>query len=348
MSFWQPLTFPANEEELLERLSRPGPQTVELFSRLEGGLLVLGAGGKMGPALCLMAQRSLQKAARRDFPVVAVSRFSNPGVQQLLQRHGVQTLQADLAQRRSWAQLPRLPYVIWMLGHKFSASDPPGTYWVRNVCLVRELEQLAPCRVVAFSSGNVYPFLAPEEPAATEQTPVAPRGEYAITVWGREQVLRHLAATAGMGVCLLRLNYAVELRYGVLVDLAQMIRQGQPVPLSVPELNLVWQGYANRVALACLEQVQPGRAWVLNLTGPERLQVRQLALELGRRLGCPVNFSSQQGARSLVADASQCHRLFGPPELGAWELVDWTARWFQIGGPVWNKPTKFWVTTGEF
>ncbi len=344
----QALTYPENEAELLERLSRPGPELVELFARLEQGVLVLGAGGKMGPSLCLLARRAAQEAGRPTLPVVAVSRFSDAQVAEELDRAGVQVVRADLSQDDAWGRLPRLENVIWMVGHKFSRSDPPGTYWVRNVCLVEKLRHLRPRRVVALSSGNVYPFVRLGEPAATEQTEPQPRGEYAVTVWGREQVLRHLAATCGCGVQLVRLNYAVELRYGVLVDLARMILQGQAVPLSVPEVNLVWQGYANAVLLRLLEHAREGQAEVLNLTGPRRLRVRWLANELAQRLGKPARFQQPEGQESLVANASRCHRLFGLPEPPVEVLLDWTARWVGSGQPVWDKPTKFWVSSGRF
>ncbi len=343
-----PLTYPENEPELLERLSRPGTELVEFFSRMEQGVLVLGAGGKMGPSLCLLARRAAQEAGRPELPVVAVSRFSDPQVAEELQRAGVQVVRADLSRDEAWQRLPRLENVVWMVGHKFSRSDPPGTYWVRNVCLAEKLRQLRPRRLVALSSGNVYPFVRLGQPAADEQTQLQPRGEYAVTVWGREQVLRHLAATCGCGVQLVRLNYAVELRYGVLVDLARMILQAQAVPLAVPELNLVWQGYANSVLLRLLEHAREGRAEVLNLTGPERLAVRTLAEDLAQRLRRPVEFQQPEGRESLVADASRCHRMFGRPEPGIEVLLDWTARWVGSGRPVWDKPTKFWVASGQF
>ncbi len=342
------LTFPENEAELLERLSRPEPPVVELMGRLEQGLLVLGAGGKMGPSLCLMARRAALETGRGDLPVVAVSRFSDPQAADVLRQAGVQVIRADLSREADWDKLPRLPQVIWMVGHKFSAGDPPGSYWVRNVCLTHGLQRLRPRRVVALSSGNVYPFVGREEPPATEQTIPQPRGEYAITVWGREQVLRHLAATCGCGVQLVRLNYAVELRYGVLVDLGRMILEDRPVPLSVPELNLVWQGYANAVLLRLLERADPETCEVLNVTGPQRLQVRRLAEELAGRLERPVRFEEPEGDDSLLADASRCHRLFGLPEPDLPVLLDWTARWLAEGNPTWNKPTKFWVRSGSF
>jgi len=309
---------------------------------------VLGAGGKMGPSMVRLARRSADEAGRKDLRVIAVSRFSSPGLQDSLERDGVETLACDLLDETARRALPQAANVLFMFGHKFSASEGPQRHWAMNVYLPGLLgEQYRQSRIVCFSSGNIYPFTSPGEPPPKEDAPCEPLGEYATTVLGRERVMQYVSLRYGTPVCLLRLNYAVEARYGVLVDLAEKILARQPIDLSVGEVNYIWQGYANSVALQSFP-LAASPADILNLTGVERHRVRDLAQRLGQRLDVEPIFAGEEGPSSLVSDASRCSALFGPPEIGADNLLELVAAWLASGGPTLGKPTKFQVRDGKY
>jgi hypothetical protein len=360
------------EKQLDERLSRPTPATIDAMRRLEGDLLVLGAGGKMGPSLVRLARRSADEAGRRDLGVIAVSRFSSAGLADELRRDGIETIACDLLDENERRVLPASPNVLFMLGHKFSGDSgdsgdsgrlaprdessrgarcaPSGAerYWAMNVYLPGLLaEQYRRSRIVAFSSGNIYPFTKVDQPPPSEGSPLGPIGEYATTVLGRERVLQYVSLARGTPVCLLRLNYALEARYGILVDLAEAILARRPISLAVPEVNFIWQGHANAVALQSFP-LATSPASALNLTGAERHRVRDLAERLGRRLGIEPIFGEGEGEVALVSDASRCRELFGPPDMDADELIELAAGWLQSGGRTLGKPTKFQVTDGKF
>jgi nucleoside-diphosphate-sugar epimerase len=315
---------------------------------LSGDLLVLGMGGKMGPSLVRLARRSLDEVGRRDVRVIGVSRFSAGGLREELERDGIETIACDLLDPAAREKLPPTPNVLFMLGHKFSAGEGPERYWAVNVLLPALLaEQFKQSKIVCFSTGNVYPFRTAAEAMPTEETPTAPIGEYAVTALGRERMIQWVSKQHGTPACLLRLNYAVEPRYGVLVDIAQKILAREPVDLTTPLVNIVWQGYANAVALAAFSQCASPAA-ILNLTGLETLCVRELATEIGKRLGIQPTFREPEGTKSLLSDASRCHQLFGSPGICLDELLDMTCQWLRRGGRTLGKPTKFQVQDGKF
>jgi nucleoside-diphosphate-sugar epimerase len=339
---------PITDDQLEELLSRPTPGSVAAMRELPGDLLILGAGGKMGPSMARLARRSADDAGRRDLRVIAVSRFSSPQVREELRHDGVEVIPGDLLDDAARRALPQVPNVLFMFGHKFGGNDGPDRYWAMNVYLPGLLaEQFRDSRIVCFSSGNIYPFTPLGQPAPTEQAELFPIGEYANTVLGRERMLQYASLRHGTRVCLLRLNYAVEPRYGVLVDLAQKIMARQPIDLSVPEVNIIWQGYANAVALQSFA-LAASPADILNLAGRERLRVRELAERLGQRLGVEPIFAGGEGNSALVSDATRCHTLFGPPDLDEGALIDLTATWLACGGRTLGKPTKFQVRDGKF
>ena len=316
--------------------------------QMQGDLLLLGAGGKMGPSLARLARRAADAVGRTEQRIIAVSRFSDPEVAAQLRAEGIEVLTGDLLDENFRRQLPQAENVLFLVGHKFSKSDLPGQYWAMNVYLPGLLaEQFARSRIVCFSSGNVYPFTPVGAPAPCEADPTGPVGEYAASVLGREGVLRFASSRHGTPVCLLRLNYAVEARYGVLVDLAKLILASETVPLAVPEFNLVWQGYANAVALAAFAKAA-SPATLLNVTGLERLRVRDVALELGRRLGIEPQFADNEGDHALVSDARRCRAWFGEPELGPAQLYDLVADWVGHGRETLGKPTMFQVADGKY
>jgi nucleoside-diphosphate-sugar epimerase len=335
-----------DEDALDELLSRPSAADVAFARTLEDDLVVLGAGGKMGPSLARRARRALEAAgvARR---VLAVARFSEPGLRAALERDGVETIACDLLDPADVARLPRCANVLFVAGRKFGSSGRPDLTWVQNVVVPAIVApHFATSRVVVFSSGNVYPLVGPGEAGATEQDPVAPVGEYAQTCVGRERVFEHAALEHGTRCLLFRLFYAVDLRYGTLVDLARRVHAGEPVELRAGHVNALWQGdacsYAFRGLSLCESPPRP-----LVVTGPERVSVREAAEAFGRRFGRPPRFAGDPGP-ALLGDPSLCVSQLGPPEVPLARLLDWVAAWVAQGGRSLGKPTHFEATDGRF
>lgn len=338
---------PADEPGLEARLSRPTAEVFEVLRHLPGDLLVLGAGGKMGPSLARMAQRALDGLGA-GHRVIAVSRFSSPGVRASLDAQGVSTVAADLLDPAALAALPDAPNVVFMAGQKFgSEADAAGTWALNAELPALAVSRFPEARTVVFSTGNVYPFSAANGPGPTEEDPVGPVGAYAESCVARERIFQHASRTRGTPVVILRLNYAIDLRYGVLVDIARRVRAGTPVPLAMGYVNVIWQGDANARALRSLA-LATAPATVLNLTGPERLSVREAAEWFGRRLGRAPVFEGEEAPDALLSDASRAARLFGPPEVGLELLLDWVATWLEQGGRMLDKPTKFETRDGRF
>jgi nucleoside-diphosphate-sugar epimerase len=332
----------ASEDELEETLSRPTAADVEAARALDGDVLLLGAAGKMGPSLAHRIARALRSAGSR-WRVIAVSRFSEQAARVQLEQWGVETIACDLLADGALDGLPDAPNVIYMAARKFGATGQPALTWATNAMLpALAAKRFAASRIVAFSTGNVYPFVPVESGGATEQTPVDPVGEYGWSALARERMFEFGASTRGTRVALLRLNYAVEPRYGVLVDLAERVRRGQPVDLAMGFVNVIWQGYANSVAFRALAHCA-NPPLVLNLTGAETLSVRELATAFGT----PV-FQGKEAPTALLSNASLCHRLFGPPQPGVDTLIRWTSDWLNHGGRLLRKPTKFEVRSGRF
>ncbi|MGP3960352.1 NAD-dependent epimerase/dehydratase family protein [Nonomuraea sp. 3N208] len=330
--------------ELEERLARPSAGLVDDLGKLDGDIMILGAGGKLGPSLVRLALN----AVRGDRRIIAVSRFSEPGLAQALQDEGATVVAADVADDRALRELPDAPNVVFLVGAKFGTQGREHATWFTNAYLPgRVADRFAGSRIAALSTGNVYPLVPVAGGGSTEDSPVGPVGDYAMSCLGRERVLTHFAETNGTPMSLIRLNYAVELRYGVLVDLAQKVLAGAPIDLATGQVNVVWQGYANEVALRSLllADVPP---YVLNVTGPELISVRQAARALGAALGKEPVFTGEEAATALLSNASRCHRLFGYPELTPAELIEHTARWVTGGGPLLGKPTKFERRDGRF
>ncbi|MEU8356751.1 NAD-dependent epimerase/dehydratase family protein [Nonomuraea sp. NPDC048882] len=330
--------------ELEERLARPSAGLIDDLGRLDGDIMILGAGGKLGPSLVRLALNAVQGDRR----IIAVSRFSEPGLAQTLQDEGATVVAADVADDRALRELPDAPNVVFLVGAKFGTQGREHATWFTNAYLPgRVADRFAGSRIAALSTGNVYPLVPAGGGGSTEDSPTGPVGDYAMSCLGRERVLTHFAETNGTPMSLIRLNYAVELRYGVLVDLAQKVLAGEPIDLATGQVNVVWQGYANEVALRSLllADVPP---YVLNVTGPELVSVRRAALDLGAALGKEPVFTGEEAPTALLSNASRCHRLFGYPELPPAELIEHTARWVAGGGPLLGKPTKFERRDGRF
>ncbi|WP_299542340.1 NAD(P)-dependent oxidoreductase [uncultured Streptomyces sp.] len=339
-----------DEAALEERLSAPSPALVADLAGLEGDLLVLGAGGKMGPSLCRLARRALDAAGRTDVTVYAVSRWSDPAAAEALEAAGVRALAFDLMDPR--ADLGRLPdagAVVFMVGAKFGSSGAPSHAWAVNAALPdRVVRRWPAARISAFSTGNVYPLVDVASGGCTEDDPVAPVGEYAMSCLGRERIFGHAALTRSTPVAVIRLNYAVDLRYGVLADVAARVRAGEPVDVTTGHANVVWQGYANEVALRALLHATGEEPFTLNLTGPETVSVRRLAHWFGAEFDREPVFTGAEAPTALLSDASRCHALFGYPGVPLRTLVRMQADWLRRGLPLSGKPTKFQVRDGRF
>jgi hypothetical protein len=277
-----------------------------------------------------------------------VSRFSEPGLADGLQGEGATVVRADVADERALRELPEAPNVVFLVGAKFGTQGREHATWFTNAYLPgRVADRFSGSRIAALSTGNVYPLVPVTSGGSTENDPAGPVGDYAMSCLGRERVLTHFSETFGTRLSLIRLNYAVELRYGVLVDLAQKILAGRPIDLTTGQVNVVWQGYANEVALRSL-LLADTPPYVLNVTGPELLSVRQAALALGAELGAEPVFSGEEAPTALLSNAAKCHRLFGYPDITPQELIEHTAGWVAGGGPLLGKPTKFERRDGRF
>ena len=334
-------------DQLEEILSRPSQKDCEALRNLDGDLLILGVGGKMGPSLAVRARRAINEAGLRK-RVIAVSRFGDTALRAGLERAGVETIAADLMDREALKALPDAPNVVFMAGRKFGTQGAAHWTWAMNVLLPAMVaERFKDSRIVAFSSGNVYALRKVADGGATEEVETDPAGEYAQTVRGRERIFQYYADQRGTASVLLRLNYAVEMRYGVLADIGRKVYDRQPVDVTMGSVNVIWQGDANSVALRAwpLCSVPPA---VLNLTGPETLAVRWIAQRFGELFGVAPHIEGMEADSALLNDACKCHRLLGPPEVGVAEVMEWTAAWIRAGGPSLNKPTHFESRDGKF
>ena len=335
---------PRSEEELEEALSRPTPSLVAALARVPGDLVILGAGGKMGPSLVRMARRA--DPARR---VVAVSRWSSPAGESALQDAGVETVRADLRDPAALAELPDAPNVVFMAGQKFGTSGSPATTWAMNAGVPAfTAERYAGARMVVFSSGNVYPLSAPALGGSTETDQPAPVGEYAFSCLARERLFTAGAARHGTRVSIVRLNYAHDLRYGVLTDLAARIAARQPIDLAMGYVNVIWQGDANALALASLARATAPDPWVVNVAGPQVLRVADLAAELGRRMALEPVLTGAAAPDALLSRSSRMSELLGDPLMPLETLLDWVADWVGSGRPLLGKPTGFEKRDGRF
>ncbi|MGH8637499.1 MAG: NAD-dependent epimerase/dehydratase family protein [Burkholderiales bacterium] len=335
------------ESELEDILADPSDADIECVAALDGDILVLGASGKMGPSLARRIQRALRRAgsARR---VLAASRFSSADVRAGLEANGIQTLACDLLDPAGIAALPRTPNVLFLAGRKFGTLDRTDLTWITNTVVpARVAEHYHDSRMVVFSTGNVYPLVPSEGPGSKEDDVPAPVGEYAQSCLGRERVMEFVAHEQGLRALIYRLNYAVDLRYGTLVDIARKVFEGEPIDLTMGFFNAIWQGDANSYALRSLE-LCASPPEVLNVTGPERISVREMAQWFGVEFGKTPTFTNQEGPVALLSDSSRCRARLGEPNVPLQVLTQWVAHWIRRGGSLLNKPTHFEVTDGRF
>lgn len=333
---------------LEELLARPAPAVIELMARLEGDLVVLGAGGKMGASLLRQAQRAT-RAAGRERRIHAVSRFSDADLRAQLEADGITTHACDLLDPAAVAELPTAANVLYLAGRKFGTHGAEVATWAANVVAPQRVcDRYGDSRIVALSTGCVYPLVPLDGPGCDEDTPVAPVGEYAWSCLGRERVFQHAADTRGTPVCLLRLNYAVEPRYGVLHDIARQVWEHGRVDATVARANAIWQGDANAHALLALERAAAPAA-VRVVTGPGSFAVADMARRIARRMGRSVSVEHEdEDAVGYLADAGRALSEFGSPRVPLELVADWTADWVAAGRSSFGKPTHFQVRDGRF
>jgi len=316
--------------ELEDALSRPSARDVKFLRELDGDIAVLGAGGKMGPSLVRLCERTVE-ASGRPRKVIAVTRRI-----------------CDLTARAQGARLPDCANVLYLAGRKFGSSGNPELTWAMNTIVPAIVaERYAGSRIVAFSTGNVYAFRPVAEGGSRETDVPAPVGEYAQSCLGRERIFEYFANNRGLRCLLFRLNYAVDLRYGVPVDIARKVWRGEPVSLGVPAFNAIWQRDANSYALRSLGHCASPAAAV-NVTGAETYTVREVAEFFARRLGRECRFEGTEGASALLSDGSRAREWMGPGEVSGAEVLEMVAQWVERGGTSLEKPTHFEVSDGKF
>ncbi|MBB5037849.1 NAD-dependent epimerase/dehydratase family protein [Prosthecobacter dejongeii] len=333
---------------LEDQLSLPTAGVLDMLQSLQGDFMVLGAGGKMGPSLARMIRRGLDSLGQSERRVFAVSRFSSPAAAAELQQHGVQTIACDLLDRAAVQALPDVPNIIFMAGQKFGTQDAPELTWVMNTLVPAIVAERYPhSRIVVFSTACVYPLSSTAGTGSREEDLLDPPGDYANSCVGRERIFMHFSKKNGTAALLFRLSYAIDLRYGVLHDVAQKVAQGLPVDVTMGYANVIWQGDANARAIQCLNHTtQPPCA--LNVTGLERVSIRHLAEEFGRLFGRAPVIVGEEGATAWLFDASRSYEWFGPPTVTLEEMIAATAQWVSQGGQSLGKPTHFETRDGKF
>jgi len=334
--------------ELDNALSRPTAGTLDTLRAIPGDVIVLGAGGKLGPTLAMMLRRAADAIGEKSRRIIAVSRFSSQESAESLQRAGVETIACDLLNRDSIQQLPDAPNVLYLVGQKFGTSDAPEQTWVTNTVIPSIVaDRFSKSRIVVLSTGCVYPLVARDGPGATEDDPLGSVGEYANSCVGRERVFEYFSERNQTPMVFVRLCYAIDLRYGVLLDIANAVFRNRPISVSMAATQVIWQGDANaRVIQSLAHTAVPPVA--VNVTGEERRTVRNLALRLGELLGRDVAFEGQESATAWLWNTDRSYNWFGPPEVSIDEMLRATADWVLNNGRTLNRPTHFEVRDGQF
>ena len=332
------------EAELDDLLSEPRAQTRAALTACPGDIIILGAGGKMGPTLARMAARAADDGRR----TIAVSRWSSSAAERALNDAGVETIQCDLLDRAAVSRLPDAPNVVFMAGQKFGTTGAPSMTWGMNTVVPAICaERYRGARIVAFSTGNVYALTPVASGGSREEDQLGPVGEYAASCVGRERVLELYADRDHTPVAIVRLNYAIDLRYGVIVDLALRVKRGDSVPVEMGYVNVIWQADANRIALECLPKASTP-PFVVNVTGAKQLSVRSLAEWFGKRFGTAPSFTGVERSDALLSNTSRMQSAFAPAETSVDRMLEMVADWIKHDGPLLGKPTKFEARDGKF
>ncbi len=338
---------PQSVEELEDILSQPWPEVVDMFGRLDGDVVFLGVGGKMGPTMARMAKRASDASGSRR-RIIGVSRFRDVELRRRLDSWGIETIVCDLLDESAVDKLPTAPNVISMSGFKFGTNQNPSLAWATN-CYLPALvcRRYRESRIVTFSTGNVYGTVPRHSGGSKEGDTLCPDGEYAMAALGRERIYQYFSETWEIPTVLLRLNYATELRYGVLVDLATHVHQGHPIDVSTGYVNVIWLTDANAMSLLALENTAvPAR--VINMTGPDVLETRDLAHRFGELLQRPATVSGTEQEDALLSNSELGYECWGRPRISVQQMMAWTADWIANGRPMYGKPTHFESRTGKF
>jgi len=343
--FTEPLI--ETETEIEDIMSKPTPEVIETIASLKGDIMILGVGGKMGPTLAKLAKRSIDEANLRK-RVIGVNRFQSPGVREHLQRAGIETLSCDLLDRDAVEKLPDAANIIFMVGMKFGTTGNNPLTWAINVYIPALVAQrFRSSRIVAISTGNVYPFTPVLSGGASEGCSPQPLGDYAQSCLGRERMFQYFSQCYGTPGVLIRLAYAIDLRYGILLDIAQKVISRTPINLAMGHVNMIWQGDANAQIIRSLALCESPPK-IINITSPETISVRWLANRFGGLLGVEPIFEGAESDTALLLNAAMAQRLFGSPRVSLEQMIQWVAHWVKIGGTTYNKPTHFEVRNGEF
>ena len=330
-----------------ESLLIPSPALIQDVANLSGDIIVLGAGGKMGPALATVAKAAVDQAGVNK-KIIAISRFREEGVQELLESKGVETINADLLNDAELQALPEAENVLYMAGMKFGTKDNASLTWAMNAYLPgRVAEKYRDSNIVVFSSGNVYPMTSIFHGGVTELQSPEPIGEYAQSVLGRERIFQYFSALHSTPLLIYRLNFAVDVTYGVLVEIANAVKERREIDLSMGHFNVIWQGDANEIAIRSLRHCSTP-AKLLNVTGPETISVRWCAQEFGRLFGKEPVFKNEEQTTSYLNNAAESFKLFGYPRVSLKDMMELLAEWISSGGKKLNKPTHFQERKGKY
>jgi nucleoside-diphosphate-sugar epimerase len=333
--------------QLEDLLSTPTQPAIDAVRRLEGDFIILGAAGKMGPSLARMIRRAADDSHKRC-RVIAVSRFSSRDSELIFHEHGIETIKADLLDQRQLDALPDAPNIVYMTGMKFGSTGEEALTWAMNCYLPGMIcNKYRHSRIVAFSTGNVYGLTSVSGGGSGETDRLDPLGDYAMSCLGRERMFEHFSRALNIPISIIRLNYAVEMRYGVLHDLATRVNNGQPIDLSMGHANVIWQADANAMSIAAFAHTA-NPPCILNVAGPEIFSVREVAQQFGQLLGKPPKVTGEETPTALLNNPNRAIGLFGPPRVSLDQLIHWTADWIKQGGESLNKPTHFEARDGKF
>lgn len=332
---------------LYQKLLQPSKALVADIAKLDGDILILGVGGKMGPALAKLAKSAIDEAGVHK-KVIGVARFSESGLQEELQQSGIETYVADLLEDDQLQSLPDAKNVLYLAGMKFGTTGKQSLTWAMNTYLPgRVAEKYKRSKMVVFSTGNVYPFVPIESGGATEKILPEPVGEYAQSCLGRERIFQYFSLKNNTPSLIFRLNYANDVSYGVLLDIAQSVNEGRPIDLTMGHVNIIWQGDANEMAIRSLHHCNvPPK--ILNIAGPETASVKALAEKFGLLLKKKPTYLQQEQSTALLSNASESYRLFGQPGAPLSQMIELIAHWITEGGRILNKPTHFQERQGNF
>lgn len=334
-------------KKLEEKYAVPSRELLEDVKQIEGDIMLLGIAGKMGVSMGKLLVDAL-RAVGKDNKVYGVSRFSDPKAKTQVEESGVIAIACDLLNDAELFNLPEVPNVIYLAGHKFGTVGNEDFTWAMNTYLPgRVSEKFKHSKIVAFSSGNILPFVKLNQGGVDESGTPEPIGEYAQSCLGRERIFQYFSKKNQTPVLIYRLNYAVDFRYGVIMEIGKSVLQGNPIDLRTENVNVIWQGDANEIAIRSLLHCE-SPAKILNVTGPETLSTKWVAEEFAKLLGKTATYAYEAEGTALLNNASECHRIFGYPKVTIREIIELTAQWLQEGGEEFGKPTHFQERGGQF